>query len=81
MEGHPTEGTGQALRADDAAGVYAMPAYGMETDRGAGTAFAASTLFSEMEDIARGVVMSEVLGRPASAFAPVRPRLLRRWWV
>jgi hypothetical protein len=43
--------------------------------------FDASTLFSEMEDIARGVVMSEVLGRPASAFAPTRPRLLRRWRV
>jgi len=46
-----------------------------------GPGLAASALFGAREDIARGVVMSEVLGKPASAFAPARPRLLRQWRV
>ena len=82
MEGYPAEARGRALPVEEeAARAYATPAYPMGPDQAAGAMLDASTLFSEMKDIARGVVMSEVLGRPASAFAPVRPRLLRRWRI
>ncbi len=62
-------------------GASPAAAYAPGATEGGGTAFAASTLFAARDDIARGVVMSEVLGRPASAFAPARPRLLRQWRV
>ena len=85
MEGLGAESGGPGLVVEDT-GAYARgpgptPTYATGVAEGTGAAIDASVLLAGPAYVAHGIVMSEVLGSPISAFAPARPRLLRRWRV